>query len=59
LTRFRVEGEVVSVDAEGIAGGVFRQHVSREMDPQLHSHAVVAAKVPLTMGDGWRWTPAR
>jgi hypothetical protein len=45
LTRFRVEGEVVSVDAAGLAVGVFRRHVSREMDPQLHSHAVVAAKV--------------
>lgn len=44
-TRFRVEGEVVSVDAAGIAVGVFRQHVSRELDPQLHSHAVVASKV--------------
>ena len=51
-TRFRVEGEVVSVDAEGIAVGVFRQHVSREMDPQLHSHAVVAAKVASPDG---RW----
>ena len=52
LTRFRVEGEVVSVDAEGIAVGVFRQHVSRELDPQLHSHAVVAAKVASPDG---RW----
>jgi conjugative relaxase-like TrwC/TraI family protein len=51
-TRVRVEGEVVSVDAAGIAVGVFRQHVSREMDPQLHSHAVVAAKVPSPDG---RW----
>ena len=52
LTRFRVAGEVVSVDAEGIAVGVFRQHVSRELDPQLHSHAVVAAKVASPDG---RW----
>ena len=33
-TRFRV-GEVVSVDVAGIAVGVFRQHASRELDPQL------------------------
>ncbi|MGE3357607.1 MAG: MobF family relaxase, partial [Acidimicrobiia bacterium] len=45
LTRFRVDGEVVSVDAEGIVAGVFRQHVSRELDPQLHSHAVIANRV--------------
>ncbi|MFN0090199.1 MAG: MobF family relaxase [Acidimicrobiales bacterium] len=44
-TRFRVAGEVVSVDVSGIAVGVFRQHVSRELDPQLHSHAVIASKV--------------
>ncbi|MGE4164011.1 MAG: MobF family relaxase [Vicinamibacterales bacterium] len=45
LTRFRVDGEVVSVDAEGIVAGVFRQHVSRELDPQLHTHAVIANRV--------------
>ncbi|MGD9750934.1 MAG: MobF family relaxase [Acidimicrobiia bacterium] len=45
LTRFRVDGEVVSVDAEGVVVGVFRQHVSRELDPQLHSHAVIANRV--------------
>ena len=45
LTRFRVDGEVMSVDAEGIVVGVFRQHVSRELDPQLHSHAVIANRV--------------
>ncbi|MGE3449583.1 MAG: MobF family relaxase, partial [Microbacteriaceae bacterium] len=45
LTRFRVDGEVVSVDAEGIVVGVFRQHVSRELDPQLHTHAVIANRV--------------
>ncbi|MGD9751448.1 MAG: MobF family relaxase [Acidimicrobiia bacterium] len=45
LTRYRVDGEVVSVDAEGIVVGVFRQHVSRELDPQLHTHAVIANRV--------------
>ncbi|MGD9754265.1 MAG: MobF family relaxase, partial [Acidimicrobiia bacterium] len=45
LTRFRVDGEVVSVDAEGVVAGVFRQHVSRELDPQLHTHAVIANRV--------------
>jgi conjugative relaxase-like TrwC/TraI family protein len=45
LTRYRIDGEVMSVDAEGIVAGVFRQHVSRELDPQLHTHAVVANRV--------------
>ena len=45
LTRYRVDGEMMSVDAEGLVVGVFRQHVSRELDPQLHSHAVIANRV--------------
>ncbi|MFN0028495.1 MAG: MobF family relaxase [Acidimicrobiales bacterium] len=45
LTRYRVDGEVMSVDAEGLVVGVFREHVSRELDPQLHSHAVIANRV--------------
>jgi len=45
LTRYRVDGEVVSVDAEGVVVGVFRQHVSRELDPQMHTHAVIANRV--------------
>ncbi|MGE4164115.1 MAG: MobF family relaxase [Vicinamibacterales bacterium] len=52
LTRYRVDGEVMSVDAEGIVAGVFRQHVSRELDPQLHTHAVIANRVPSPDG---RW----
>ena len=40
-----MDGEVVSVDVEGVVAGVFRQHVSRELDPQLHSHAVIANRV--------------
>ena len=45
LTRYRVDGEIMAVDAEGLVVGVFRQHVSRELDPQLHSHAVIANRV--------------
>ena len=29
----------------GSRSGAFRQHVSRQLDPQLHTHAVVAGKV--------------
>jgi conjugative relaxase-like TrwC/TraI family protein len=38
-------GPVAVVDAEGIAACVFRQHTSRSLDPQLHVHGVVIAKV--------------
>ena len=44
-TRMRRRGHVVCVDAEGIIVGVFRQHTSRRLDPQLHTHAVIANRV--------------
>jgi conjugative relaxase-like TrwC/TraI family protein len=51
-TRMRRHGQVVTVDAEGIVVGVFRQHTSRKLDPQLHTHAVIANRVPAPDG---RW----
>ena len=51
-TRMRRHGHVVTVDAEGIVVGVFRQHTSRKLDPQLHTHAVIANRVPAPDG---RW----
>ncbi len=45
LTRYRINGEVAVVDAEGIIAATFRQHTSRALDPQLHSHVVVANRV--------------
>ena len=51
-TRMRRRGHVVCVDAEGIVAGVFRQHTSRKLDPQLHTHAVIANRVPAPDG---RW----
>jgi conjugative relaxase-like TrwC/TraI family protein len=51
-TRATIGGAVQFVDADGIAIGVFRQHTSRMLDPQLHSHAVVVAKVRIPDG---RW----
>jgi len=51
-TRMRRHGQVVTVDAEGIVVGVFRQHTSRRLDPQLHTHAVIANRVPAPDG---RW----
>jgi conjugative relaxase-like TrwC/TraI family protein len=51
-TRFRMGGEVVVVDAEGIVAAGFRQHTSRALDPQLHTHLVVANRVKSPDG---RW----
>lgn len=51
-TRATIDGVVQNVDASGIAIGVFRQHTSRLLDPQLHTHAVVVAKVRAPDG---RW----
>jgi conjugative relaxase-like TrwC/TraI family protein len=44
LTRRGKDG-VDQVDANGLCVAVFRQHTSRALDPQLHSHAVIWAKV--------------
>jgi conjugative relaxase-like TrwC/TraI family protein len=44
VTRRGTDG-VLQVDALGITAAVFRQHTSRTVDPQLHSHAIVSAKV--------------
>jgi conjugative relaxase-like TrwC/TraI family protein len=51
-TRMRRRHHVVTVDAEGIAVAVFRQHTSRRLDPQLHSHAVISNRV---MSPDGRW----
>ena len=44
-TRFRINGNVAIVDAEGIVAAAFRQHTSRALDPQLHTHVVIANRV--------------
>ncbi|MCZ7535711.1 MAG: relaxase domain-containing protein [Acidimicrobiia bacterium] len=51
VTRRGRDG-VHQVDAAGITVAVFRQHTSRAMDPQLHTHAVIVAKVQDETG---RW----
>ena len=33
------------VDAQGLVAALFRQHTSREADPQLHTHALIWGKV--------------
>jgi conjugative relaxase-like TrwC/TraI family protein len=51
-TRLRQQGHIIHVDVEGIMVGVFRQHTSRRLDPQIHTHAVIANKV---RGPDGRW----
>ncbi|MFW6010014.1 MAG: MobF family relaxase, partial [Actinomycetota bacterium] len=51
VTRRGRDG-VLQVDTRGVAVATFRQHTSRTVDPQLHTHAVVAAKVQDSTG---RW----
>jgi len=51
-TRYRIGGEVAIVDAEGIIAATFRQHTSRALDPQLHTHVVIANRVKSPDG---RW----
>ncbi len=51
-TRMRRRHHVVTVDADGIVVAVFRQHTSRKLDPQLHTHAVIANRVKASDG---RW----
>ena len=51
-TRYRIGGEVAVVDAKGIVAAVFRQHTSRALDPQLHTHLVIPNRV---MSPDGRW----
>jgi conjugative relaxase-like TrwC/TraI family protein len=44
-TRFRIGGDVAVVNAEGIIAARFRQHTSRALDPQIHTHLVIANRV--------------
>ncbi|MGH9268108.1 MAG: relaxase domain-containing protein [Acidimicrobiales bacterium] len=49
-TRYRQGSQVVVVDAEGIVAATFRQHTSRSLDPQVHTHVAIANRV---LGPGW------
>ncbi len=52
VTRVRLHGHIMCVDADGIAAAVFRQHTSRLLDPQVHSHVVIPNRVKAPDG---RW----
>ena len=51
VTRRGTNG-VDQVDTRGLSVALFRQHTSRSADPQLHTHAIVVAKVQDQSG---RW----
>lgn len=51
VTRRGTDG-VRQVDTLGVTAALFRQHTSRTVDPQLHTHALIAAKVQDRTG---RW----
>jgi conjugative relaxase-like TrwC/TraI family protein len=51
-TRIRVNGRRLHPDTEGLTMAAFRQHTSREDDPQIHTHVVISAKVQTADG---RW----
>ncbi|MDQ3351589.1 MAG: relaxase domain-containing protein [Actinomycetota bacterium] len=51
-TRYRISGQIAVVDAHGIIAAQFRQHTSRALDPQLHTHVVIPNRVKSPDG---RW----
>jgi conjugative relaxase-like TrwC/TraI family protein len=51
VTRLGTDG-AFQVDTVGVTAALFRQHTSRAMDPQLHTHAIIAAKIQEPSG---RW----
>ncbi|QYG91000.1 relaxase domain-containing protein [Iamia sp. SCSIO 61187] len=51
VTRRGTDG-IDQVDTLGLTVALFRQHTSRTMDPQLHTHAVIATKIQDPTG---RW----
>ena len=51
-TRYRIGGEVAVVDSKGIVAAMFRQHTSRALDPQVHTHLVIPNRV---MSPDGRW----
>ena len=51
-TRIRRDGGRLHPDTQGLTMAVFRQTTSRADDPQVHTHAVISAKVQTADG---RW----
>jgi conjugative relaxase-like TrwC/TraI family protein len=51
-TRIRTNGRRLHPDSQGLTVATFRQTTSRADDPQIHTHAVISAKVQTVDG---RW----
>ncbi|MBG0567523.1 MobF family relaxase [Actinoplanes aureus] len=54
FTRLGTNG-LVQVDTDGLAAAVFDHRMSREKDPQLHSHIIVSSKVRITRNGRQEW----
>lgn len=54
FTRLGANG-LVQVDTDGLGVMVFDHRMSREKDPQLHSHIIVSAKVRIQRGGRQDW----
>jgi conjugative relaxase-like TrwC/TraI family protein len=52
-TRFRRDGGRLHPDTNGLTIAVFRQSTLRADDPQVHTHAVLSAKVRTADGRWW------
>ena len=52
-TRIRRDGGRLHPDTQGLTMATFRQTTSRADDPQIHTHAVVSAKVQTDDGRWW------
>ena len=57
-TRVRCNGGRLHPDTNGLTMAMFRQTTSRADDPQIHTHAVISAKVQTAEDAGSRSTPA-
>ena len=49
-TRIRRDGGRLHPDTQGLTMAMFRQTTSRADDPQIHTHAVISAKVQTVRG---------
>ena len=57
-TRVRVDGRRLHPESHGLTIASFRQSTSRDDDPQIHTHAVISAKVQ-TLDGRWYALDAR
>ena len=54
FTRLGTNG-IVQIDTDGLAVAVYDHRMSREKDPQLHSHIIISAKVRITRDGRHEW----